>query len=282
MTPQELIQQAEARRAQRPQGASMSAADLLAQAEAKRNNRMSWGEAFSSGKENFGTNVKEMGEGIVEGVKFAAQNPGTVAANLGNLALDVPQAGMNYAFDTDYETAALDTVIDEIDAKYGSEEAWKKSIAERPAETLADTLGLLTGGAGVAAKVGAKAVGAATKVGAAAARGPGATVAGTFTGIEPKAIAHTGAAARKGNTADILSTLNEKVPPDQIVNTTNQALDSVRNTAITRHASAIKASSGKPLNMDKIYDTALTALDKEGAFKGAPLDTNLANQRNII
>jgi hypothetical protein len=199
---------------------------------------LDWGDVPGQAAKNFLPSLGQMGSDMYQAVRHPVQTAEALGSVAGGVAA---KAGIG-----NMDQGPADAVGKFFADRYGSEEGFKRALAEDPAGVLSDLGTVLTLGGGAAARapgVAGKVAGvvgkvgeivdpvsASLKVGGAVVRKGGsaaATALGMSTGVGGDAIREMAASGRSGNTA-ALEQMRNRAPVTDISDSANHALDQMR------------------------------------------------------
>lgn len=270
-----------------PEQAQQVFADFVGQPQAPKTR--SWGDVPLEALTNLPSSVG----GVLKGVGEAIASPVQTAKGLYNVGKGAIQNVTGLGDDKEAQQAAS-AVGDFYKQRYGSSEGLKEALATDPAGVLADASTVLTGGAGLAAKVPMLAKGAAVagKVGAsidplvAALRAGSATVTGAgnvakqvlgkTTGVGADAISEAYKAGKQGNTA-FTENMRGNVPMTDVLDTAKADLAEMGRQKQAEYRSGmtnIKADKSI-LDLSGVDSAISNAFDRV-SFKGQIKDTKAA------
>jgi hypothetical protein len=223
--------------------------------------------------------------GVVKGVGEAIASPIETAKGLYKVGKGAVQNVTGLGDDREAQQAAS-AVGDFYKQRYGSEEGFKQALATDPAGVLADASTVLTGGAGMAAKVPMLAKGAAVagKVGAsidplvAALRGGQAAVSGAgsvakqvlgkTTGVGSEAIGEAYKAGKAGNTA-FTENMRGNAPMTDVLDTAKADLEAMNRAKQAEYRSGMVDIKNDKSVLDLSgVDSAIQKAFDRVSFKG--------------
>ncbi len=261
-----------------------------------------WPQALMSGVASFPGSVYNLGEGLVEAVASPIDTlTGIQKIARGIVQKVVPDSVVDALGRDERGDAVYDAVAQHYIRQYGSEEGFKKAVAEDPAAILADAATLLTGGGAIASKVPAlskvgekmSSVGAAIEPLSATTRTIAPMVAsavtglsGGLTGVGPEPIKQAFRAGQEGGEASALftSSMRGTANPTDIVDTARAALASIRAQASqTYRQNMAGVSKDKTvLSFDDTVNALRDSFNKFAAYKGQIKNESVAKALQAV